>query len=367
MKKAVCVMFIFFTFIIHINAENWTTEIKDLENKKVIESELRYKFYKLDLLENIYEIYNVESKDIYDYEDYIYSDYSSWSYELPEMKLFREIEIREEIKDMTLSEVKYIKIDNFIGDGDFYIKGIAVIYKSLDKFIDYKISIETENELKRNNIYKLDNGKVSNEGIILKYGEKIFLELSSEYKTEDIKITLFYSSKSLLNRSFNLSFSDNNKSLISYNTVNIQIHNNNFAMTTYDNFDLFNKVNKSVILKYRYRDKLFKKNEYKKVYLEGYFNDKKDLIKDLESSLIFYKYEDVIKEKEICYLNYINVLNEDNVPTLDTGKIAYNIASKPKIVYDYSLVIGSLLVLLGTILLFLFYLLKKLVNKCRTK
>lgn len=381
MKKILFFIIIFLMFYININAleDEWTDEI--LIDKKIIETELRYKFYKLNLAETKYELYDFDYKEEYDLNDYLYTDYSEWSKEYPINKFYREIETKKEEIDST--KFNSINIFNFQGTNTFTIKGIIVTIKSLDKIINYELLgneyVESEN------LKKITNS-ISNPGINFNSNSILYLNFPQYYDADDIRISVHYNSNSNLNKSFDVIF-NNDDYKISYKTINIEKHYLPVSLLDiYSNeFNIYEDLYE---IMYRYKDKLFNRKIYVKEYIDGYFKERENYNKDLNTVKVFYKY----KEKDKCICNEPEVIKEeiltekikteyiteyvtkykDNYITMlsecECDKcINYINNKKPKINYNYEIIIGSIFLIIGFTLYLLIIFLKKLVNICRTK
>lgn len=384
MKKTVFFIIIFFVFTTNIySIENeWTDE--KITDKEIIETQIRYRFYKPILFENKYEVYNFDYKNEYDLNDYIYTEYSNWNEEYPESKFYREIEEKTETINDTM--FNSINIYNFKGTNNFTIKGIVVTINSLNKIIYYEL---LGNEYIQSENLKGITNRISNPGVNFNSNSILYLNFPEYYEVNDIKISIYYNSNSILNKSFDLSF-NNSTYKVKYKTVNLVKH-----YAPIDNIDVYSNsfitnenLNK---LKYRYKDKLFNRKTFIKEYKDGYFEELEEYNKDLDTAKIFYKYKNkdeyiceskIIKEeivKEKIKTEFINTIIKEPFRECLCEKCSKNIEKsiiknincesdkKSKINYNYNIIVGSIFLIIGFVLYLLILFLKKLVNICRTK
>ena len=306
MRKVIIV--ILFTFLLVPLYKVKAIEEFDLpinQNINISKVTEKYKWYKLKEVdsrdENVFE-------HICEYLDLKETDYSSWSTEKPESNYGRIIEEKEETSN---EEVEYysIMIDN--------IQTSNLRTFEIKLFDDYKevkfysvVCYNCTSTYPRENLF--DNNY--NTFFEIKYNQPITLVLN-EPTTDNLKIQFIYNKEdylfgyrvSKLDKYFNVieSKEENTSTLIDKSTNNysscINSNNNWNQKTKY----------------YRYKDMYLVCHE--KEYLDDYYENVDDYIKDENQSIKSYEYEEVSIEPEIIEKE---VFKEILVP-------------KEKIVYKY--------------------------------
>lgn len=355
-----------------INAEEWTTELYDDTSKYIVESEVRYKFYKIGFIESIYESIDAGHEiDEYDLEDYIYSDYSDWSLEYPEWGSTRVIETDESLISYNTQEFNYISLYYFIVNGNFSIHGIIVTDKN-DNYIPYEIEGLKANEINDEGI-KLDSSS-----------NMISLLFEKKYDINEVNVKIYYKKDSNLVTCFRFAYTNDYR----YHTQNTTLNTYEKCINEYCQLDAtYNKSFQevSVFNKYlfRYKDILYRRDVYGRIYEDGFYTSLDGYEKDIESATVFYKYKNNTLQQEVALSEntYIEE-NKEEINEIDettelieepvliddiNQQIAYNDEQIIKTKYNNPLIFGSLFVIIGFTLLVLYYIFKKIREKCHTK
>ena len=368
-------IFIIMFFIpISLYAEVWDSELIIDESKYVEESEVRYKFYKEEFLYSVYEEVDLNYLSSYDFNDFIYTDYSSWDDEYPLYKYGRVVEETKGTLSFDTDKFNYIVFNDFKFRGILKLTGVFV-QDSEGSNIDFEIIFNNESDEFKNLIPNTmyETGVNLNKDLIIK------LKFNDYLSTKDVSINFYFKSLDMLSKSFNFSFVNDEKYSTKNKTFSTSLYNNNYdeeskKIVINDTND-YNVVTNFIVKLYRYKDVLFKRNVYEKVYLDDYYKEIDGFVKDITTAKVFYKYKDKEnndkklclfednKEDTLVYEDEIIEKNNDNLAI--SNKVALNTNNNDDI--NFYLIYGSVFIILGIILLGLFITLKKIIEKCRMK
>ncbi len=289
MKKIFfCVLMIFFVGKVNASYDlysEWSEEYPSDIPKSVIQSEVRYKWYK----EELTDIEYLKKEDIYN-KLVDYNDYKTYeSDELFEESIkINDRFIKSEIKNYNFkdSPIDYIVLSNENTTGTLGINEIVVINHKNGKKL--KISVDNNYSL------VLDDNKDTS--VELKYKDKLYINLNEENEPEDIRLFIYYNSSS-----------DKNKLTIEYNVHKeypIYKKVSNLYYCTLAELYLVGINNMSEIDKnyqvkiYKYIDKYYKTYKVKKTYIDDYYAFLDGYTKDESTKKIFYRY---LKYKKVYY------------------------------------------------------------------
>lgn len=290
---------------IEFTYSEWTDEYPDEVLDILIESEDRYKFYKNEIISYEYLKYNKDNKN-YLFDEYILGNL----YECSEKENDNEhIEVNKQSKTLYF---KTSDIDSFTFsrkyDGDLYISEIDFYYN--DKEIDYKTEYSFLKDGDINSYFKVEND------YFIKFYEKI--------DGLNLKMNIYLKTTDEIKKPFTFNLLANEK----YSLYGYYINYGGEVGTKTVSYDISTLVNtlRHYETTYTCRDKLYKVNYIEKKYLDGYFTNVDDYIKDENNKKTYYRYitnEYVILNadgklvndekyciKEYCLLYYINKKDE---------------------------------------------------------
>ena len=274
----------------------WQTEVPTGENI-IVEKEERYKWYKVE--ENVSYV-NIENEDICEYfdnNDYIMSDWVV-SYDLPEFKKFRLIKTIKFEQNLNTNIIGTLHIFNIISNEILYITEVQVL--SNNEILNYIISDKTDFQIQ--NFDKLNDNNIEEIALDFENYDKISITFDYLRQIENMQIKLFF-----INNNMNIKELGIATGHEQYNYLTFQVLNENkFDLTCNDTIceltinlkDVINdKSNYNNFLNiYEYQDKLFKCVNQKKIYLEGYYTNIDNYIKDESTKKTYYRYKTEYKK-----------------------------------------------------------------------
>ena len=362
--KKISLFVLLMLFLVKVNATEyeWKDSLNNNPSNYIIESEVRYKWYKNNFVKSIYELYNEEHKNQYNQDNYVYGDYVITT-DYPEESTHREIISYTEEKTLDKKIFNTIIFDNLEINGDFTFDGILIRDKNNEKLnFDIYINYESGEEVKR---LKLINQKLYYFGINA-FKNKIktmILTFENDFDLENIIIDVYYRSYNYETKKMNVYFKYNNNYYTESKEYIMNQYSssclNGYCLLTINTLDYL--TTNYITNLYKYRDKLFRYDIYEKVYDSNYYSYLEGYEKDIETAKVFYRY----KNQELCKIEdeIIGSIND-----VKDNKIAFNTSNKKSnIIYNYTLIFIIFFTTISVILYLLLILLKKLINKCRTK
>ena len=354
---------------------------QNISIKKVTE---KYKWYKLKEVdsreENVFE-------HICEYLELKETDYSSWSTEKPESKYGRIIEEKEETTN-EIVEYYSIMIDNILASNlrTFEIR----LYDDTKEVKYYSVvCYNCSSTYPRENLFDNDY----NTFFEVKFNQPITLVLN-EPTTENIRVQFIYNKEDYL-FGYRISKLDKYYNVLESREEGLStlVNRSNHAYSSYINSRSNNWSNSTSTKYYRYKDAYLVCHE--KEYLDDYYENVDDYIKDENRSIKSYEYEDVkiepkVVEKEvfkemvvpkekIVYRYIENNNSNDSCEYVSSQKVELNDykeepksstiisnntkANKEITKRDIKFYVIFSIILLLIILLCLF--IKELINKCR--
>lgn len=371
MKKIFLITFLFLSFM-KLNASEFSqwNEKYPKDNDYIIESEVRYKWYKNEFIESIYELYNTEHLNMYNLNNYIYSEYKDTT-TLPEEKEHREIIKYEISKKLDTNIFNTIIFNNLDINGSFYFEGVQVKNIKTNENYSFILDIEyKDGEIIKD--LKLINQKLAYYGIEAydKKIDNIKLNFITDFNINDIKLTIIYKSYNEQLKTMNIFLSHDKNYYTDAKKYDMNKHAstclNGYCYLTIE-LSEFIDVNYNLTM-YKYRDKLFRYDIYEKVYNDNFYNYLEGYEKDITTAKVFYRY----KKNDLICLNENkenNTLEEpkDKIIGSLNEKIALNIPTKIKREYNYYLIFVLTFVIITVVLYLLLLIYKKIIKKCRTK
>lgn len=361
----------------------WQTEVPTGENI-IVEKEERYKWYKVE--ENVSYV-NIENEDICEYfdnNDYIMSDWVV-SYDLPEFKKFRLIKTIKFEQNLNTNIIGTLHIFNIISNEILYITEVQVL--SNNEILNYIISDKTDFQIQ--NFDKLNDNNIEEIALDFENYDKISITFDYLRQIENMQIKLFF-----INNNMNIKELGIATGHEQYNYLTFQVLNENkFDLTCNDTIceltinlkDVINdKSNYNNFLNiYEYQDKLFKCVNQKKIYLEGYYTNIDNYIKDESTKKTYYRYKtEYIKTlnnaNNIVYYKDLTLENdqedENNIEKKDdqdnvtiNSKLNENTIKKAKTVGKINYNIMLYIILTLATITIIYIIIKKIVNKNRAK
>lgn len=312
-----------------------------------VENELRYKYYY-----NVKEIGPVDSIGLdngYEYCDgFSSTGFSEWNKEKPSEKTGRIIEEKVIYEYQDIEDMRYIIIDNVNGSyGSLRITELEVY--SNGSLIDYDFECfgcwENFEEYINNGIWNENESYIDN-------GGSLTIDLKKNYPVSSIELVLyifdlgfetktysidFLSEKNAIaGNSFSFEFSDydwDNASKFNHSVYsNLKLYNPNYK-APYQSDELVIDVTKKLIQTYKvysFQDKTCEYYNINRVYLDGYYNELENYLRDFDQRKTFYRYR--IRDKfeideNIIINDYNDTLNNhynSTVPIIINGKIDYS-------------------------------------------
>ena len=361
----------------------WQTEVPTGENI-IVEKEERYKWYKVE--ENVSYV-NIENEDICEYfdnNDYIMSDWVV-SYDLPEFKKFRLIKTIKFEQNLNTNIIGTLHIFNIISNEILYITEVQVL--SNNEILNYIISDKTDFQIQ--NFDKLNDNNIEEIALDFENYDKISITFDYLRQIENMQIKLFF-----INNNMNIKELGIATGHEQYNYLTFQVLNENkFDLTCNDTICELTINLKDVIIDksnynnflniYEYQDKLFKCVNQKKIYLEGYYTNIDNYIKDESTKKTYYRYKTKYTKtlnnaNNIVYYKDLTLENdqedENNIEKKDdqdnvtiNSKLNENTIKKAKTVGKINYNIMLYIILTLATITIIYIIIKKIVNKNRAK
>lgn len=314
--------------------------VKENENCQVEELK-KYKFYKLDK-DYTSNYYNYDYKDdyyIYRDTEYIYSDLITSDVK-PNVNEVIEFEEKKYTYYQEYRKLRYIVFYNFDYSNYLMLKEIK-IYDKNNKSVNFEIikGSSVIDDYDRNTSVKIDKDDV----IILKFKKdmafddfNINIYVAGQYtKTFSFDYNVNYTGE-LSDKSYYGSISGQ---LSSEEHYRIDTNNSSYKEELDSEIKVkegyFDNIDNAKIIRYEtvynYKEKLYKYYNYKRVYLDDYYFEKEDYIKDLNNYKLVYRYRcrsilnNVVSSDKIGYKSkeeYLELKNnrENIINKLNTSK-----------------------------------------------
>ena len=375
MKKIIIFVIFMFPFI-NLNAEekwsDWQPE-KPTGNNLIIEEEVRYKWYKINEESSYEKLENEHNCEYFDKNDFIYSDWIT-SYDTPEYKEYRTIKSLElnQIRDLEL--IGTIHFFNIESDKVINITEVEILQNT--KKIPYKITDKTDFNIKK--FDNLNDGDVENIAVDFENYDKISMTFDNLILNNNLILKITFKNDDITIKKIGLATGHD-----MYNYLTIQnIYEDIFTMSCNDTTcDLnikmsnlnYNTFPEMPIIIYQYQDKLYKCKNTTTEYIDGYYTNIDNYIKDESTEKTFYRYKtkehNILNEvNDIVYEKRTNTTTREDTKDINNSPIAYEIENKnkqddTKVNYDYL----YYFIIIIVILFITYLIIKKIVNKNRSK
>ena len=286
--------------------ENELCEVEELK---------KYKFYKLekDYTDNYFNSSYQDDYYIYQDSNFIYSDLISSNIK-PKIDEVTEIDEKTLTYYQEYNKLRYINFNNFDYSDYLYIKEIY-IYDKNNKKIKFDI-VKGPSKIGDNN--SSTSSKIMKDDIII-----LKLEKDMEFKNMYFYVITSGLYPSTFSFDYNLNYTGDIDDKYYYGNINGQLSSENryYVWEKDANYianlnseikvkeGYFENIKNAKIIKYEtiysYREKLYKYYKYKKIYLDDYYFDKENYIKDLDNYKIIYRYR--------CRTILNNVVENDKI------------------------------------------------------
>ena len=362
--------------MINVNAE---TKWSDWQNEKptgeniIIEMEERYKWYKITEEVTYTNLENEHNCEYFDKNDYILSDWII-SYDTPKHNEYRTIKYKEINQNRDVNLIGTLHIFDISSDKIINITEISISKNS--KNIQYTLTDKTDFKIKEFN--KLNDNDLEEIAIDFENHDKVSLTFENLISIDDMSIKISYKNENIKIDKIGIATSHDIYNYITYQNIYNDIFDVQCNETICEliinirdiNFQQFPEL---PIIVYEYQDKLFKCTNIRKEYLNGYYVDVNDYIKDENSQTIFYRYKvreinTLNNSKELVYKKEDNIsenLNNETIISNPPSTYSPLVENDNKGNNNYIYIISFLIIL--SIISIIIFIIKKYVNKNRTK
>ena len=286
--KLILVLMLFGISIINAKAytySEWSEEYPTGYDSILIESEVRYKWYKENEVEVEY-LPKIEFGDKnYDLNDFRYTMESEYSLEKPEENDDRVI--TSSVKQYTFSEndINHVLFKDFSFIGALHVSEIDIIEKSTNKQINYELE-SIYNDIYHTEILNDDNIDTY---MSINSQSKISMNLGKKYNASNLLVKVYYKTEGTDSKSYKNMLTYNMVEGLIYKTARLGVCHTGCAFSmSYDSSYAVN-LTQSVNM-YSYKDKIYKTYNVDKEYLEDYLIDSEGYIKDETDYKTFYRY-----------------------------------------------------------------------------
>ena len=375
--KKICVLLLFICPFTKLYAEEAWSEWQDekpLGENLIIEEEERYRWYKI--IEKV-EYTNIENEpncEYFDVNDFILSEWIT-SYNTPEYKDYRTIKAFEIEQEKNTNIINSLHIFNLISNKVLNITEITIFKDS--KAIPYTITDYTDFNIRE--FDKLYDNEIEEIALDFENHDRISLNLNNLTLTQNMYINITY-----LNENVHIETIEFVTGHDIYDQLTFQnIDNGQFSINCNEKTcELIIKLDEIdyimtpqfPILIYKYQDKLFKCTNKSKEYLDGYYANIDNYVKDEDSKKIYYRYK----------IEYPNILNRPNELVVNKNDLAIvqkeeknndevintqieNIDKKEKTKQNNNYNLMFYIIVLFFIATIVYVIIKKIVNKNRAK
>ncbi len=289
MKKILLLLLCFsFTSIKAYNYTEWSTEYPDDVDKKFIESEVRYRWFKENIINIEYLIKESIGEKIYDSTDFKYSDYSEESIYEPDMKEEREIISETKLYTFSNTDIDYIKLRDFVFISNVYIYEIDIKDKNRNIIVDYEFGNVLNNDLDPTIL----NDNLFEDYVTTSRSMNVLMNLNKKYNVSDLEVIIHYKSVTSGYKYLTLAFNAGPDNEIFYGRLSLGDCPSGCSISLEYDSDVFSSNLEKTITLFKYRDKLYKTYVIQKEYVEGYFTEYDGYIKDVNDSVTYYRYID---------------------------------------------------------------------------
>lgn len=335
MKKIILFLLVLFSLNIKVQASTRDvyyskysdfsdfTEVK-VESSELIdvESERRYRWYKENITSE-YLLYDdgINKYELVDLVDYTESEFSDWQYDQPTSITGRTIQEKEEYKVKKLKQVQSLMIGNFSFSKEVVYLGEIEIYVNNQK-IDYDYicgNCNDENLFNENDFLLIDfYDPYYIKDITIKFInlEKEYINSFKIYAIEPMEIDV----ASNVYASYIYHGSEENNLVISEDDFNI-VNPEYEEEIIYDELPEISSLDYvEVNTKYRYKDKYYYFYNIDDEYVEGYYVEYPEYIKDEDDYKDYYRYrtrEKIVIENDMTITRYKESLEDFIVATTD--------------------------------------------------
>ncbi|HHX16372.1 MAG TPA: hypothetical protein GX725_00445 [Mollicutes bacterium] len=356
MKKLI-LMIILFLLCNNVKALEygvWTDEVSSNDSDRMVESEVRYKWYKeeIEYSPDYYiEGENDESFPYISYDKFLVTNFTDWYEGYPDVKPHRIIDYKIVHRYRTLRPIRYLFLTDF--ENFFESTKITEINVLID---DVKTPVNiTCSDCETSFDDTLSDG-LNDEGVNILNNSRIVIDLGGYYEINTIKLELFFYDVVCDTKKFNVHYNEGNsiddrnyaikeieyKSKSKFNDYILEkitiipdaesITNPVFGDWIY----IKGMVNATyyrqmmILCFYKHSDKLFKYYKIERNYLEDYYSEVSDssYIRDDDNSKTFYIYEDasgdlIDNEEEQEDINSDDISNNE-VPNKNENNSKYD-------------------------------------------
>lgn len=316
--------------------ENELCEVEELK---------KYKFYKLekDYTDNYFNSSYQDDYYIYQDSNFIYSDLVSSSIK-PDINEVIDINEKSLTYYQEYNKVRYIIFNNFNYSNFLEIKEVN-IYDKKNNRINFEV-IKGPNEL--GDKYLSTHANVKKDDVFI-----LKLEKDMDFNNLYFYVVTYGLYTSTFSFDYYLNYTGDVNDIYYYGKINgilssedmhyiwekdaNYIENLNSEIKVKEGY--FENIKNAKIIKYEtiysYREKLYKYYNYKKIYLDDYYFNKEDYIKDLDNYKIIYRYRcrsilnNVVENNKIGFNSKDEYLDFKNKRDEVINKISINKTSAP--------------------------------------
>ncbi|MEG1456989.1 MAG: hypothetical protein RSC57_00095 [Bacilli bacterium] len=314
MKKFILIVCMFIFSIVNVRAySSWEDKLPDDTSNMKIETDIKYRWYKLEKSEN-YDLYDESKKEFIDYNDKKYTEYSKESLDVPAYKRFRETKELSEPIVIDHNNMNSVYIMNFAQknmNDENYISEFVVRNRRTKETIDFELSGKNNDEVV--DVKSLINGDVTDNAFKYYFSTIFNIKFKEMIAVDDFELVIYFKSFNTDKKSLTVKVMQDNRYEIA--SCNLEYYDNTVNLSNQIDHKIIN--NRDIYWKryysftkytYIYRDTLFKYNIINKKYAEGYFNKMDGFIRDDLSAKVFYRYEKIepVVDTQTIY-NYVDV------------------------------------------------------------
>lgn len=338
MNKKICILIIsLFCFIPNIKAIDFVDFLPSNKNISIIETENRYKFYKLVEDDKYYQEVPGNNCQMID------SNFNDWSISKPELKNNRIIEERKDRIDLSSGEYNRVILHDFVIE--YLDLEEILLTNDAGAKIPYTLEYCNNCVLKSSGKYLLNK----NSSIELKldklYSDILQVELRFGKDNNILfwETTLYKDSYPVRHNSLR---TVDNLYRVCATTYCLYKLNYTIPWTVYSYYDL---------TYYRYKDINYECINYKREYMDGYYAKLDGYIKDDLTKVTYYKYKEILPGI-VSNKNYSNCVDkiEESSAENSNDLIATNYGTK-KVKENYSefpiFIIGIVFILISLIII----------------
>ena len=304
--KILMILFLIGISFVNVKAytySEWSTEFPEGYEDIMIESEVRYKWYKETEIDVEYLSRDNFGDRLYDLNDYKYTESSEETIDKPETAEDRII--IEEVKEhlFTEKDVDHILIKDMVFQSPCYFSEIDIF----DKLTGIPVNYTFENTDTGDIDVNLFNDDDKATYLIMENSAKIIINLGRKYDANDLTIKLYIKAEGTGYKKIVSVFNYGMDYELMNKLTTIGICTAGCIIDLSFN-STYTKTLSQMVKHYTYKDKLYKTYNITKEYMEGYFKEMEGYIKDENSETVFYKY---ITDPYILTDLYGNLIDRD--------------------------------------------------------